>query len=259
MAIDDPVGITIRQAREESEAESYLPARLTKLGMSAIAATTLAQWPLVSHIVTTLLTSSSNRFHERFLRVAKELDAQHKRIEDKISDKSYYESEEFQTLLILILERLNSTHQEEKLRMFGDALANSGSSDFHDEDTEQYIRTLRDLSLEDLQMLQKAAALQKLPEPFRNLKFRESEKPSMARLTGLGLIHESHKLKDFQLSIPIVPTSSQSPERYARGIADAFSKYFQQAPTTIHRISNFGERFLSFISEQPEVFEKHGQ
>ncbi|WP_263358640.1 hypothetical protein [Acidicapsa ligni] len=248
MAIDDPVGTVIQQAKEDKEAESYLPDRLARLGLSAAVAAAFAHMPFVAQILTSLLSNSPARFEEHFLQVATELHAQQKRIEDRISDMNYYESEEFHSLLTLILERLHATHQKEKLKMFGDALANSGSSDFKGDDTEQYIRTLRDLSLEDLQLLKAIWAAKKLPEPYRNLSFKESAKPSVARLVGFGLISEVHGLKKFNLTVPVTPTSSQSPERYARGLADAFSKYFEQAPFTTRRISDFGERFLDFIS-----------
>jgi len=248
MAIDDPVGVVIQQAREDKEAESYLPDRLARLGLSAGAAAAFAHMPFIAQILTSLLSNSPARFEERFLQVATELHAQQKRIEDRIPDMTYYESEEFHALLTLILERLHATHQKEKLKMFGDALANSGSSDFQVDDIEQYVRTLRDLSLEDLKLLKAISTTNKMPEPYRNLSFKESAKPSAARLAGFGLMREVHGLKKFNLSVPVVPTSSQSPERYARGLADAFSKYFEQAPFTTWRISDFGERFLDFIS-----------
>jgi hypothetical protein len=46
------------------------------------------------------------------------------------------------------------------------------------------------------------------------------------------------------------------PSLMRAGLAGAFSEYFQKAPMTIHQTSNFGERFLSFISEQPGEPEK---
>jgi hypothetical protein len=161
-------------------------------------------------------------------------------------------SEEFGVLFTLILERLHATRDEEKLKIFGDALANSGSKDFQADDKEQYIRTLRDLGIEDLRILKRTASLKMMPEPFRRLRFTSFEKPSLARLTALGLVNEKHKLKDFNVSIRIIPTSQQSAERYARGIAEGFKKYLQQAPITVYETSDFGERFLTFIASDPE-------
>jgi hypothetical protein len=252
MAIDDPVEIAIRQAQEESEASSSLAVRLTKLGISGVAAASFSQMPFIAQVLTSLLDSSATRFEERLLKVCAELHLQQKRIEDKIPDMNYYTSEPFGALFTLILERLHATRHEEKLRMFGDSLANSGSSDFQADDTEQYIRTLRDRSLEDLRMLQRTASLKKRPEAFAQLRFTNVEKPSLARLTALGLINESHKLRDFKLSIPVIPTSSQSVDRYARGMVDAFGNYLQQAPMTVYEISDFGERFLRFIANDTD-------
>jgi hypothetical protein len=99
MAIDDPVGIEIRQANAEIEAESDVPIRLTKLGLSGALAAAMASMPFVSQVLISLLNSSSSLFEKRFLRVAEALNDQQKRIEDKIPDLNYYESDEFQTLL----------------------------------------------------------------------------------------------------------------------------------------------------------------
>src|ERR1019366_6376058 len=88
MAIDDPVGIEIRQANAEIEAESDVPIRLTKLVLSGALAAAMASMPFVSQFLISLLNSSSSRFEKRFLRVAEALNDQQKRIEDKIPDRS---------------------------------------------------------------------------------------------------------------------------------------------------------------------------
>ena len=51
MAIDDPVGIEIRQANAEIEAESDVPIRLTKLGLSGALAAAMASMPFVSQVL----------------------------------------------------------------------------------------------------------------------------------------------------------------------------------------------------------------
>jgi hypothetical protein len=154
----------------------------------------------------------------------------------------------------LILERLHSAHQEEKLKTFGEALANSGSKDFVTDDKEQYIRTLRDMSLEDIHTLRRVEEFNKLPSHLRGFGIPKQENPSLARLASLGLVHESMKLRDFSLSIPVVPTSRQSPEGCARAMADAFKKYFEKAPVETYKLSGFGHQFLRFIeTTKPEA------
>jgi hypothetical protein len=163
-------------------------------------------------------------------------------------NQEFFGSEEFQSLFYLLLERLHASHHEEKLKTFGHALGNSASADFQEDDKEQYIRILRDLSLEDLQTLQKLAKIQELPSHMRAAALVTSENPSVARMVGLGLIHETVQLRDFNLSIPVVPTSSQSIDGYARGLAKAFQEYFKKAPVATYRLSSFGKLFLDFIA-----------
>jgi hypothetical protein len=246
--IDDPVAIEIRQAKEDLEERSYVPDLVTALGLSAAAAASLAHFPVFSHIVTTLLASNPRRFEKRIIRIAAALEEQQKNIASKIPDRRYYESEEFHSLVILVLEKLHSTHQDEKLKMFGEALANSGTVKFVAEDKEQYIRTLQDLSLEDLRALRQVEEFNKRPSHVRSAGIPKRENPSLSRLTSLGLIYESLKLRDFNLNIPVVPVSRQSPEAYTRGLADAVKHYLQQAPQVTYRLSGFGGRFLVFIT-----------
>uniref|UniRef100_A0A7V5CTY3 Uncharacterized protein n=1 Tax=Acidobacterium capsulatum TaxID=33075 RepID=A0A7V5CTY3_9BACT len=150
MSIADPVKAAIKQARENAEQENYLPARMARLVLTGTMAAFLVNHPFVSQVLTSFLTGSSSRFEERFLLVAEELEEQQKRIEDRIPDKRYYQSDEFQTLFALLIERLHTTHQQEKLKMFGKALANSGREDFQNDDKELYIRFICDLSEADL-------------------------------------------------------------------------------------------------------------
>jgi hypothetical protein len=248
VTIDNPLDIELRQLREELADSSYLPVLATKLGFSAAAAAALSAHPFVSQVVTSLLAASPKRFEQRFVRVMEAMATQQERIEKEIPDCAYFQSEEFHALLTLILERLHSTHQREKLKTFGEALANSGTSQFVADDKEPYIRTLRDLSLEDLQALRKLKEFSELPSHFGGGSVKKGDNASLSRLAGLGLLQESTNLKDFDLRIPIVPTSRQTPEAYAKGMADAFKQYFKNAANTTYRISSFGHRFLSFIA-----------
>lgn len=251
MAIDNPVEIKLRDLHEQIDEDSYFPSLVAKLGFSATVAATLSAYPFVSQVITSLFTVSPMRFEQRFVSVMEALAEQQKQIEDKIPDQSYYQSEEFHALLTLILEKLHSTHHQEKLKTFGDALANSGATEFAADDKEAYIRTLRDLSLEDLQTLRSMKEISQRPSPVGNGRVLKRDDASFARLASLGLLQESTTLSDFDLRIPIVPSSSQTPERYARGIAEAFKQYFKNATKTTYRISGFGQSFLSFIASAP--------
>ncbi|MGP0074943.1 MAG: hypothetical protein ACLPWF_23785 [Bryobacteraceae bacterium] len=189
MAIDDPVAIAIQQARDDAAERSYLPSRLIRLGASGALEAALVQFPFVSQIMTTLVAGSPIRFEERFLVVAEELEKQQKRIECKIPDTGYYRSEEFQTLIGLILERLHTTHDREKLKMFGHALANSGCSDFRDDDKEQIIRVLRDLSPHELEALSDDR-LKLDVSPAKPIEYSSAEIARFSRIASMGLVHD---------------------------------------------------------------------
>jgi hypothetical protein len=227
MAIDDPVGIAIRQTEEAITAAEYLPAELLKFGLSAVAAQALAGIPAAAQIVTSLLTSGSVRFERRLLRVFEELDAQQKRIEASIPDRRYYESEEFQSLLGLVIEKLHTTHDEEKLRIFGDALANSGSSEFQPDEKEDYIRTLRDLSSNELHALKS------------HFYGRFHDANGLGRLVGMGLVVEELQTKRAGL----LPRGADR-QRMVRELEDLVTK----PPERTYSLSSFGARFLEFIA-----------
>jgi hypothetical protein len=58
-------------------------------------------------------------------------------------DRGFFKSEEFQTLLFLVIERLHTTHDRTKLAMCGIALANSANTDFKEDHRELFVRALR--------------------------------------------------------------------------------------------------------------------
>jgi hypothetical protein len=247
MAIDDPVGIVIQQTEQESDADNSLSRRLVRLGLSAWAAVALANYRVASNIVTTLLTESPRRFEERIIRLVKAFEERLKQLEGTIPDKAYYESEEFQGLFTLLAERLHTTYQHEKLKMFGDALGNSGSSDFQTDPREDFIRMLRDLSLADLLELKLYAPLQ--PKGYFDAEKRfqmrrshqgvEGERRSRAtRLIGLGLVEEElHVKEDFSFT-------GSSQQEAIKAVAKALAT----PPARSYKLSRFGWRFLKFIT-----------
>jgi hypothetical protein len=223
MAIDDaPSDILIRQVDEEITADSYLPTKLAKLGFR-YAIPSLIGLPGIAAILTSFLKSSSTRFERRFLTVCEALSAQQKTIEDKIPDQQYYQSEEFQSLLALIIERLYATHDEAKLRAFGDALANSGSRDFpSEEEKEEFIRILRDLSLKDLRILSDSRLTGWTPHT-KQIEYGVEVRSSLSRLAGMGLVLENLQ------SRPLFADNAAPPKR-------------------TYSISSSGDRFLKFIA-----------
>ena len=217
MAIDDaPSDIIIGQIEEEIATDSYLPVQVLRMG-------TLTGLPGgVAEILSSLLKTSPARFQRRLVTVLKELSAQMKRIEDKIPDRRYYLSEEFQSWLRLVIEKLHATRDEAKLRAFGDALANSGSGEFPDEEEkEEFIHILRDMSIRDLRILKD----KRLTPHIKPIEYDVEVLRSLSRLTGMGLVRENLQ------GGPMFMGATPPPKR-------------------AYALSPFGDRFLKFIGNR---------
>jgi hypothetical protein len=256
MPIDDPFNVELTLAKNDLESQDYLPAQLLNLGISATTAAVFAKLPFVSQILVSLIPLSRVRFEERFIRMFEEMNNQYMRIATKVDHRSFYESEEFQTLLGLLLERLNTSHDSEKIKTFGRALANSGSKEFKHDPKEEYILIVRDLSAADLLELQRFA-----PEPppkyqgkiddntlfnFRRPRkdFRGDELSRINRLVGIGVVIETLEVRDVKPSGDISTIT---------GARREFAKFLQQPPMRSYTISEFGWRFLRFISSGGEA------
>jgi hypothetical protein len=142
--------------------------------------------------------------------------------EEKI-DQEFFSSEEFQSLLFLLLEKLHTTHDKERLRMFGSALANSGRHEFKEDDKEQYIRVLRDLSLTDLNILNDEKLKGWTPY-VQKIDYAPEVMVSLARLRGIGLVAEVPQRED--------------------------SGAIKPPPKGNLGLSVFGYKFLNFVSNQ---------
>jgi hypothetical protein len=157
--------------------------------------------------------------------------------EDKV-DRVFFHSEEFQTLLFLLLERLHTTHDTDKLRIFGSALANSGSLDFKTDDKEAYIRLLRELSLNDLRTLNDENLKGWFPHTH-DIDYAPDVLASLYRLQGMGLVLDKLRVKE-------VPAGRTGSERL--DAQRAISELLTQPPKKTFYLSEFGANFLNFVS-----------
>jgi hypothetical protein len=102
-------------------------------------------------ILDTLRDLKQKRINDRILEVLTDMENQSKK---NTINKDYFKSEEFQTLLALMLEQLASTHDKEKLHLLASALANSASAGFSAETRKElFMRILRSLAPEHVKML----------------------------------------------------------------------------------------------------------
>jgi hypothetical protein len=112
-------------------------------------------------------------------------------IHASIPDEDYYSSEKFQTLLALAWQQLATTHDRAKLRLLANALANSGTDHFQIEDTELFLRMIRDLSIRDVLALGDSR-LQVPPSPLSEISYTADEIAQYSRLASMGLLIEQH-------------------------------------------------------------------
>jgi hypothetical protein len=157
--------------------------------------------------------------------------------EDKV-DKEYFHSEEFQTLLYLLLERLHTTHDKKKLRIFGITLGNSGLIEFKTDDKEHFVRVLRDLSLSELQVLDDQRLKGWFPHiPGRDILYANKVLEKLFRLQAMGLVLSRIE--------PAQPPSGTTGSAKA-DLTKALESIWKPAKPHFY-LSDFGTRFLEFI------------
>ncbi len=257
MSIDDPVKVRLQQLQEATR--PTLPANLAHAAF--LASLALVQQglggmesfaPVAAAAIHSLFTWKGREFIDRrFVKLLEEMTARLKAIEESVPDQDYFASEEFATLLTLGIQQLQTTHDATKLKMLADALANSGSKEFFaDTAKEQFIRTFRDLSLNDILVLKRFPPLLgpggpipggQLPYRPKLAYFDHKDESSVGRLRGMGLINDN-----------IEP---HKPHFIGAGTATEKQRQFEsfvlrpEAPNVSYEITTFGERFLLFVSD----------
>jgi hypothetical protein len=231
MPIDDPLDIRVRQLREASF--ETIDRRFMETALAGI----LAGVPGGASIHGLVFGQAQRNIHLRVLELFEEMCVRLREIEASIPDEGYYGSEEFQTLVALALEQIQTTHDKRKQKMLASALANSGTSEFHaDNAKEQYVRTLRDLGPHDLVVLKQLGGVPMASGLQNNTP--DTTATSRARLVAFGLIDE--RLVPHQ--VPRAPSSTR--EQDIRKFVETVMK----PPKREYKISQYGWRFLQFLS-----------
>jgi hypothetical protein len=206
----------------------------------------------IPHAGSAIASLSAGRAKRRILERATEVfRAMKERLEqlgESKIDKSFFESEEFQTLLALALEQIQTAHDKAKLKMLACGLANGGVQEFScDNRKELFIRILRDLSPNHVRVL---AGL--LP-PARSLNagpdlWPVSHEPHgedlaiLQNLASHGLVEDF--LKSGRTTISGLRYGSQWTESEA---VRAVNEALKAAPSRSFRISKFGLDFLKYL------------
>jgi hypothetical protein len=233
MSIDDKLEVS----RKEIETEVQFDVQRDVKAM--MVASLLSAFPVGGAAIQSLLDGrAQRRVHERFLEMLNEMKARLEAIKESIPDEEFFASEEFQTLLALAFEQLQTAHDANKRKALAAALANSGSTDFSkDEQKEQFVRVLRDLSGRDLITL-KDQRLKGWTPFVADMTYGGDVLSSLSRLEGLGLVMQTMKPS----SGPFGRHGSATQE-----LQTALQELLTKPPARVFHISGFGERFLKFI------------
>jgi hypothetical protein len=205
----------------------------------------IAAIPMIGGSINSLLTGvAKHRVIERATEVFSAVKERLEQVEESKIDRAFFESEEFQTLLTLVLEQLQSSHDKAKMRMLSAALVNSGMKEFSVESRKElFLRILRDLAPNHLQALNSL-----LPSTQRFLEAGSSLWPTnsnpggealavLQSLAAKGLVNETLKY-DRQISLDVSPASIKN-----------LKKYLEEAPSRVFKINSFGLEFLRFMGQ----------
>ncbi len=233
MSIDDKLQVYKKEIEELVRPDAQRDMKAT------LVAGLLSLFPIGGGAIQSLLAGrGQQRVWDRFLEMMTEMKERLEAIKNSIPDEDYFGSEEFQTLLVLALEQLQTAHDATKRRMRAAALAYSGSTEFSgDALKEQYMRILRDLSVQDLIVL-KDPKLKGWTPFVTNISYGGDVLCSLSRLEGFGLVVRTLK----PLGGPFGRYGSSHLE-----MERAFQDLLTKPPDQVYHISGFGERFLNFI------------
>jgi hypothetical protein len=165
-------------------------------------------------------------------------------------DLGFFETEEFQTILCLALQQLQTTHDKRKIRMLAWAVANSGTKDYSsDLRKEIFVRALRELTPDHIEVLKRLRpAIHDGEKTFYATKTLENLRDFdllLARdLTKLGFVKESLKYATLEHR-----HSGTFPEELAAKIEELASAVLDKTPARLFDITKLGLDFMKFVGE----------
>jgi hypothetical protein len=117
MVFPDPLEIELRKYKADSEVT------VQKIAARSIIVEAVWKTPFAGAAMLEVFNGlAQQRSQERLNKLFDQLKDSLGRLDEEKIDRDYFRSEEFQTLLFLLLEKLHTTHEDEKLRIFGRCL-----------------------------------------------------------------------------------------------------------------------------------------
>jgi len=252
MAIDDKLEKVLDKLWEES----LVPHRDLELLSAAISAIPVAGGP-ISALMSGL---AKRRVVRRTVEMFNAMRERLEQVDETKINKEFFESDEFQTLLALAIEQLQTSHDSEKIKMIAAALANGGIADFTSENRKElFVRILRDLSVHHLRLLKtflpRPGTPGDLPSNLRRRLGPTRREPKgqelalLQKLVSNGLIEESFGSKKSGLMRSY--SSSANPSRTQQQL----KKYIDQPPSRTFSMSELGLDFLGYLGQDKAVDE----
>lgn len=239
MSIDDKMEKLLLDLAQETSSPSEKDMR------RFVQDATLGRIPVIGGPLTNLLAGKAQqRIFDRVIELFEEIK---RRIEDldedgkRHLDSSYFESEEFQTLLALAFQQLQTSHDQERLSQLAAALVNSGRVEFASEERKElFVRLLQDLMPQHIRMLDQLRR-----SGIKNP--RVEQKLLLQTLYSHGLVEDVLKKDRVESHLTISRFQSETQARHAmsevlKGVNEPPDRYF--------KISSMGLDFLAYIGAE---------
>lgn len=181
-----------------------------------------------------------------------EMDKDLRTVEEEKINKDFFKTDEFQTILFLALQQLQTTHDAEKLKALADGLAKGALVEFSTETRKElFFRILRDMAPDELKVLKylapKKPGVPNAPYFRPQLNDEDLERLGvLQRLEAKGLVSMSLK-SEMKISAPRY-ANQWTPSDAEREI----KKALETPPSRYFSISDLGVAFLRFFSEFTE-------
>jgi hypothetical protein len=201
-----------------------------------------------SSIAALLAGKAQERVRQRVADVFTAMKEKLDTVEEESVRKEYFVSEEFQTLLALTIEQLNTSHDKEKVRILAKALVNSGLTEFDTEmRKEVFVRALRELTTSHIAIIAELLP-QTAPQVYPLARKSPTDRLLIQYLVALGFVEEVDKTPAI-LSRAARSGRKLSLESAVSALSEAASAMSEKK----YKLSELGTAFLAFldVKERP--------
>jgi hypothetical protein len=259
MPIDDDLDKSALAAEITEEAERSVQDTLAQSGLVGL----VSHLPFVGPAVHEMLTVLAlRRVYERMQAMLTEMGLRLRKLGKEKIDREWFRGAEFQTLFFEATQQLHVTHEAQKIKMLGVSLANSGATEFKDEDRKElFLQLVRYLSPHHIAVLRSLvpevervgppAVIAGFPKEYLEKELWR-RRPNVQGFGTDGLILQmlaAHGLVEETLKPAVREPrlwAAMSQWQVEKAVKDLI-KELQESPTRYFSISKLGMDFLNFV------------